>query len=212
MKHLALFLASAAALAAILFSRIRIAQSSASGQPADELPEGIVSILAPITESIQDAVARAPAIFAEAGASIEAAARKLFALPPAAAPYAEAIRAAEAANGIPESLLGRVLYQESRFRPEIINGAVRSPAGAVGIAQFMPATAREWGVTPTDPYSSIDGAGRYLRWLYDRLGSWDRALAGYNWGIGNVQRQGLDAAPAETRAYLDQILSDVDVT
>lgn len=209
MKHIALFLATAAALAALLISRIRI--RAADGGTDDELPAGVVEILAPITESIQDAVARAPAMFSEASTQLAAAARRIFALPQTAQQYADAIRTAEQANGIPESLLGRVLYQESRFRPDIISGQTRSPVGAVGIAQFMPATAAEWGVNATDPYSSIDGAGRYLRWLYERLGSWEKALAGYNWGIGNVQRQGLEKAPAETRAYVSEILSDVDV-
>lgn len=209
MRHVALFLATAAALAALLISRL--AQRRADGAPDDELPAGVVEILAPITESIQQAVARAPAMFTETAAQLVESTRKIFQLPPGGQQYAEAIRAAEQSNGIPDSLLARLLHQESRYRQDIISGQTRSPVGAVGIAQFMPATAAEWKVNPTDPYSSIDGAGRYLRWLYDRLGSWDKALAGYNWGIGNVQRQGLDKAPAETRAYVTEILSDVDV-
>jgi len=139
-------------------------------------------------------------------------ARKVFQPPATAAPYAAQIAAAEANYQIPESLLARVLYQESRFRADIISGQTKSPVGAVGIAQFMPATAREWGVDPLNPESAIDGAGRYLKWLYDRLGDWPRALAAYNWGIGNVQRRGLDAAPTETRNYVAQILNDVEVT
>lgn len=210
MRHIALFLASAAALAAILFSRIR-APAVSSIDTDDGLPVGVVSILAPITESIQAAVAQAPAMFNEATSQLAAAARRLFALPAAGQPYAESIRRAEQANGIPDTLLARLLYQESRFRQDIITGATKSPVGATGIAQFMPATAVEWGVQATDPYSSIDGAGRYLRWLYDRVGSWDKALAAYNWGIGNVQRQGMANAPAETQAYVSEILADVEV-
>lgn len=123
--------------------------------------------------------------------------------------YRGAIAQAEAANGIPSGLLARLLWQESRYRADIISGATRSPVGAVGIAQFMPATAAEWGVNPLDPFQSIDGAGRYLAWLYRRLGGWAEALAAYNWGIGNVQRKGLAAAPAETRTYYASILQDV---
>lgn len=123
--------------------------------------------------------------------------------------YRAAIAQAEAQNGIPAGLLARLLWQESRYRPDIIDGRTRSPVGAVGIAQFMPATAAEWGVNPLDPFQSIDGAGRYLAWLFKRLGGWREALAAYNWGIGNVQRKGIAAAPLETRNYFSQILFDV---
>lgn len=129
--------------------------------------------------------------------------------PAAAAPYVPAIQAAEARHGIPDKMLGRLLYQESRFRADIITGRVSSPAGALGIAQFMPATAAEMGVDPLDPPAAIDAAGAYLRRLYNALGSWQLALAAYNWGIGNVQRKGIERAPAETRAYYTEILRDV---
>jgi soluble lytic murein transglycosylase-like protein len=65
------------------------------------------------------------------------------------------------------------------------------------------------GVDPLNTDSSIDGAARYLRRLYDGTGTWAGALAAYNWGIGNVRRRGLDAAPAETREYVSAILGDV---
>lgn len=123
--------------------------------------------------------------------------------------YRAAIAQAEAANSIPAGLLARLLWQESRYRADIIDGRTRSAVGAVGIAQFMPATAAEWGVNPLDPLQSIDGAGRYLAWLRRRVNTWAEALAAYNWGIGNVQRKGLAAAPLETRSYYTQILSDV---
>ena len=71
--------------------------------------------------------------------------------------------------------------------------------------QFMSATAAEWGVDVGSVESSADGAGRYMQWLYGRLGSWSLALAAYNWGIGNVLRKGLGAAPVETRNYVAQI-------
>ena len=125
------------------------------------------------------------------------------------AKYAGLIAAAEDRHGLPRDLLARLLWQESRYREDIITGRVRSPVGAIGIAQFMPATAAEWGVDPLNVDSAIDGAARYLRWLHNRLGAWDRALAAYNWGIGNVQRKGLAAASRETRNYYTSILSDV---
>jgi soluble lytic murein transglycosylase-like protein len=128
--------------------------------------------------------------------------------PPAA--YAATIAAAEQANGIPSHLLARLLYQESRWRNDIISGRLKSPAGAVGIAQFMPATAAEWGVNPLDTTSAINGAARYLASLYRRFGTWTQALAAYNWGQGNVARRGLGVAPTETRNYYTQILRDVN--
>jgi soluble lytic murein transglycosylase-like protein len=131
-------------------------------------------------------------------------------IPPAAAkPYLAAIAAAESRYGLPTNLLARLLHQESRFRPDIITGKTKSPAGAVGIAQFMPATAKELGVNPLDPFASIDAAGRYLQKLYARFNSWPEALAAYNWGQGNVSRKGLDKAPLETRNYFSQILADL---
>lgn len=126
------------------------------------------------------------------------------------AQYAGAIAAAEAANGIPTDILARLLYQESRYREDIITGKTKSPAGALGIAQFMPATASEMGINPLDPFQAIDAAARYLARLYSQTGSWTAALAAYNWGIGNVQRKGLAAAPTETRNYWTQILADVN--
>lgn len=125
------------------------------------------------------------------------------------AQYRAPIAAAEAASGIPENMLARLLYQESRFRPEIIDGRKKSPAGALGIAQFMPGTAAEMGINPLDPLQAIPAAGRYLRRLFDSTGSWALALAAYNWGIGNVTRKGIARAPAETRNYYTQILADL---
>jgi len=110
------------------------------------------------------------------------------------------LRKAETEHGIPPGLLVRQAWQESRFNPNAV-----SPAGAKGLMQFMPATAAEWGVSVFDPASSADGAGRYMAWLYGRTGSWSLALAAYNWGIGNVLKKGMSAAPKETRDYVAEI-------
>ena len=126
------------------------------------------------------------------------------------AKYADTIAMAEAQNGIPPNMLARLLYQESRYREDIITGKTRSPVGALGIAQFMPATAREMGIDPLNPPQAINGAARYLARLYDKFGNWTEALAAYNWGSGNVQRKGLANAPTETRNYFVQILADVN--
>jgi soluble lytic murein transglycosylase-like protein len=136
--------------------------------------------------------------------------------PDAAAPYLSAIRAAEMRHAMPKNLLARLLYQESRFRSDIISGAVVSSAGAVGIAQIIP----RWhpGVNPLDPFASIDYAASYLASLRHRFGAWELALAAYNWGP-TALAQALRAddvvqvlevsAPAETRAYVSEITRDV---
>lgn len=126
------------------------------------------------------------------------------------AQYASAIAAAEDRAGLPRDLLARLLYQESRYRADIINGTTRSPVGALGIAQFMPATAAEMGIDPLNTMQAIDGAARYLARLYGSFGTWAEALAAYNWGAGNVRRKGLAVAPRETRLYYSQILADVN--
>lgn len=129
--------------------------------------------------------------------------------PQAAAPYLSAIAIAEAKYGLPVNLLARLLHQESRFRQDIITGQVKSSAGALGIAQFMPATAADFGIDPLNPFQSIDAAGKYLKQLYKRFGNWQEALASYNWGQGNVARKGLAQAPTETRNYFAQIMADI---
>jgi soluble lytic murein transglycosylase-like protein len=127
---------------------------------------------------------------------------------PGEEPYAGLIDAAEAQHGIPARLLAALLYQESHYRPDIIEGRVRSPTGAMGIAQFMPATAVEWlgsQQAALDPTQAIDGAARYLRWLFGRHSSWRLAVAAYNWGTGNVARKDESAWPAETRTYVANV-------
>lgn len=123
--------------------------------------------------------------------------------------YRGAIAGAERSNGLPPNLLARLLWAESRYRPDIIDGRVRSSVGALGIAQFMPGTAAEMGIDPLDPFAAIDAAARYLRRLYGMFGNWREAVAAYNWGPGNVRTKGIGAAPAETRSYVSGILSDV---
>lgn len=123
--------------------------------------------------------------------------------------YLDAVAAAEARYGLPAGLLDRLLYQESRYRSDIIDGSTRSPAGALGIAQFMPATAAELGVEPLDPYSAIDGAARYLAKLYQQFGAWRLALAAYNAGPGNVRKYNGVPPFDETRKYVAQIAGDV---
>lgn len=126
--------------------------------------------------------------------------------------YDTLIRQAADQAQIPWETLWRLLWKESRFREDIINGTKKSPVGALGIAQFMPATAREWlgsEAAALDPRIAIPGAARYLAWLQKKFGGdMTKAVAAYNWGIGNVQRKGISAAPAETRDYVAAILGE----
>lgn len=104
--------------------------------------------------------------------------------------------------GIDEGIAIAQIQQESSFNPR-----AGSPAGAQGIAQFMPATARRFGVNVWDVNSSFDGWGRYMRFLLDRYnGDYSLALAGYNAGEGNVDKYGGIPPFAETRAYVAKIL------
>lgn len=142
--------------------------------------------------------------------------RKAFAIPARGNQYAADIAAAELNNGIPNTLLARLIYQESRFRPDIISGETQSSAGAIGIAQIVP----RWHpqVDPYNPQDSIYYAAGYLRRLFEKFGTWRRALAAYNWGPGNltkaIDRAGdnwISIAPKETQNYVTQITADVEV-
>lgn len=126
-------------------------------------------------------------------------------------PYISDIYKAEEDNGLPPGMLRKVLYQESKFKEDVISGGRKSSSGAVGIAQFMPATAEEFGIDPTVPEQAIPAAAKYLRQLHDMFGDWPRALAAYNWGMGRVRRQGLARAPKETKDYYTSILGDFEL-
>lgn len=127
--------------------------------------------------------------------------------------FAAAIYQAEQAYGIPHNLLARLLYQESRFRADIVDGTVKSATGAEGIAQFEPATAAGLGIDPLNPSAAIDGAGRYLSQLFNQFGTWTLALAAYNDGPGNISKISgdLSRAPEETQNYVSEITGDVPV-
>lgn len=104
--------------------------------------------------------------------------------------------------GLKPSLLKAIAEAESQF-----NYKARSPKGAQGIMQLMPQTAKDMGVAdPFNPVQSIEGGAKYLRSLLDRYkGDTDKALAAYNWGPGNVDKNGVMSLPAETRTYLGKV-------
>lgn len=125
--------------------------------------------------------------------------------------YLPSLHAAEDAYAIPRDLLARLAYQESRFRDDIITGALRSSAGASGIMQLIPRFYP--GVDPLDPYQSINAAAKSLAGYFKQFGTWKLALAAYNWGPGNLSKN-LDKPgiwPKETLDYVSQITQDVPV-
>ena len=103
---------------------------------------------------------------------------------------------------VPMNVLAAQLYAESGFNP-----FARSPAGAQGIAQFMPGTARAYGLRdPFDADAAIDAQAHLMSDLLRRFGSLAKALAAYNAGPGAVERFGGVPPYAETRAYVARIL------
>ena len=116
--------------------------------------------------------------------------------------YEPLIRQAEVRYRLPPGLMQALVWAESRFNPMAI-----SPAGATGLAQLMPATARELGVRNRhDPRQNIDGGARYLRQMLDRFGDVHLALAAYNAGPGAVTRAGDIPRNQETPAYVRSVL------
>ena len=118
-------------------------------------------------------------------------------LPPLPSLEAAAATAASR-HEIAAALVDTVARRESAYRP----GAV-SKAGAIGVMQLMPATARALGVDPHDAAANIDGGSAYLRKQLDRFGGRiDLALAAYNAGPGAVARYGGVPPYRETQAYV----------
>ncbi|HDE1154391.1 transglycosylase [Klebsiella pneumoniae] len=112
----------------------------------------------------------------------------------------------EGKYGLPAGLLSSVAATESGGDPFAV-----SPKGAKGPFQFMDGTARDLGLKGMDvydPHKSADAAARYLRYLLDATGGdLEKALASYNWGLGNVQKKGMDNLPSETRNYVPKVMA-----
>jgi len=124
----------------------------------------------------------------------------------AGTPYASLFESAAAKYGVSADLLSAVAKQESGYDP-----SVTSNAGAQGLMQLMPATARGLGVSDAfDPSQAVDGAARLLSSLLDRFGSTELALAAYNAGPGAVLRY--DGIPpyAETQNYVRSVMSTLE--
>ena len=109
----------------------------------------------------------------------------------------EHVVAAARKAGLDPFFLAAVVYIESGFHP-----TVRSRAGAIGLGQLRPQTARSAGVDPHDPWGNLLGAAMTLRAYYVSFRDWSLALAAYNAGAGAVRRYRGIPPYAETRLYV----------
>ncbi len=109
---------------------------------------------------------------------------------------------------LPEGLLRSVAITESAGNPNAVSGA-----GAQGLFQIMPRTGRDLGLLGNDAFDPIKAAGATARYLNQLLkaneGDLAKALASYNWGLGNVQKHGMTLMPVETRNYVPRVISNM---
>lgn len=115
--------------------------------------------------------------------------------------YKPIAEAAARKYGVPVDLFNRLIQQESGWNPR-----AKSPKGAYGLAQLMPATARKMGVNPKDPRQNLDGGARYLKQMYNKFRSWRLALAAYNAGPEAVEKFNGVPPYKETRNYVKVVL------
>jgi soluble lytic murein transglycosylase-like protein len=116
--------------------------------------------------------------------------------------YSALVERVAEAYQISPVLIEALVWQESRWR-----AGARSSAGAIGLAQLMPGTARDLGVNPYDPNANLMGGARYLRQQLDRFGGdVELALAAYNAGPGRVLRARGIPRITETQTYVRSIV------
>lgn len=118
--------------------------------------------------------------------------------------YDSYIRASAQRHGVDPALMKAMMHTESAFNPN-----ARSPVGAQGLMQLMPATARRFKVSnPWNPADNIEGSAKYIAWLMRRFNNnVEYAIAGYNAGEGNVDKYGGIPPFKETRNYVQKVMS-----
>ena len=117
--------------------------------------------------------------------------------------YDSLIIASALRHGVDPALMKAMMHTESGFNPN-----ARSPVGAQGLMQLMPATARRFGVyNAWNPAENIEGAAKYLKFLQGRFGNIQHVIASYNAGEGNVAKYGGIPPFRETRDYVQRVLS-----
>ncbi len=104
--------------------------------------------------------------------------------------------------GLDPNIFERQINAESGFNPN-----ARSPAGAAGVAQIMPATARGWKVNPMDPDAALNAAAKNMANYVKKYGGYENALRAYNAGPGAIQRS---RGYSETNNYVSKILRGRD--
>jgi hypothetical protein len=115
------------------------------------------------------------------------------------------LEATAQSNGLPLDFLARLIWQESRFRGDVVGPITSNGERAQGIAQFMPATAAEMGlVDPFNPDQALPKSGAFLAQLRKEFGNLGLAAAAYNAGPQRVHDflAGIRGLPAETRHYV----------
>ena len=138
-----------------------------------------------------------------------AAIRRVVAETTAAAPagggsFEQLFQAAGARHGVSPALLASVAKAESGLNPRAV-----SSAGAQGLMQLMPDTAKSLGVDAFDPAQAVDGAARLLKSHLETFGSTELALAAYNAGPGAVRRHGGVPPYAETQTYVRRVIAGI---
>lgn len=117
-------------------------------------------------------------------------------------PFDAIVRRVAGEHGLDPNLLHAILIVESAYRPDAV-----SPAGAQGLAQLMPGTARDLGVDdPFDPEQNVAGGGAYITGMLARYHDVRLALAAYNAGPGRVDRLGRVPEITETQNYVADVV------
>jgi hypothetical protein len=134
---------------------------------------------------------------------------------PGVAKFTDTILQQATAKGVDPAIMAWQLDKESKGNPNAQNNNDIAVTGSpsIGIAQFQPGTAKRYNIDPRDPVQSIQGQAAYMSDLLKRYGGdYQKALAGYNWGEGNVDKAikkygdtWFQHAPASTRDYVTTI-------